>query len=51
MSTKMSSCPNSKCIKESTHYLGDRIEFDVLSKGPSLVSTLLKPDKGPSLKT
>ena len=39
---------NSKCIEGSFHYLGDKQDFDVSSKGPS---SLLIPDDRPLLKT
>ena len=42
----------SKCIKGSTHYLGDKQDFDVSSESPSSgISPLVIPDEEPSLET
>ena len=40
-----------KCIKGSTHYLDDKLEFDVSSEGLSSGIGDLIPDKEPLLKT
>ena len=43
----------SKCIEESSHYLGDEQDFGISSKCPScgICQLELIPDKGPLLET
>ena len=50
MSTSITACQlSSKCIEGSSHYLGDKQDFDVSSKGPS--SGNPSTDEGPLLET
>ena len=41
---------SSKCIKGSTHYLGDKQDFDVTIEGPSFETPFIS-DEGPSLES